>query len=235
MRKYALLPVVCLFLVLFSLPDLSAQKQPKQVFDPALFSSMKYRPIGPFRGGRSAACCGVAGKPMLFYFGATGGGVWKTSDAGSTWENISDGFFGGSIGAVEVSASDPNVIYVGGGEGTVRGNVSHGYGMWRSTDAGKGWKHIGLDDTHHIPRVRVHPKDPELVYVAALGHLYGPNKQRGVFRSKDGGKTWDKVLYVNDEVGAVDVILDPNNPRIIYASTWRVKRTPYSLESGGPG
>src|SRR5262245_54164275 len=138
--------------------EMPAQKPPdKAADDKSPFGGLKYRLVGPFRGGRSAACCGVPGKPMQFYFGATGGGVWKTTDAGSTWDCISDGFFGGSIGAVEVSASDPNVIYVGGGEVTVRGNVSHGYGMWRSTDAGKSWKHIGLDDTHHIPRVRVHP------------------------------------------------------------------------------
>src|SRR5438105_7082718 len=156
---------------------LPAEKQPaKPAIDPALFSALKYRPIGPFRGGRSAACCGVPGKPMLFYFGATGGGVWKTSDGGATWDSVSDGFFGGSIGAVEVCAADRNVLYVGGGEVTVRGNVAHGSGMWKSTDAGKTWKAIGLDDTHHIPRVRVHPKDPDHVYVAALGHLYGPSK-----------------------------------------------------------
>ncbi len=134
-----------------------------------------------------------------------------------------------------VSESDPNVIYVGGGEKTVRGNVSHGDGVWKSTDAGKTWKHVGLADTRHIPRIRIHPKNPDLVYVAALGHLFGPNKERGVYRSKDGGATWKQVLFVNDEVGAVDLALDPTNPRVLYASTWRVKRTPYSLESGGPG
>lgn len=211
---------------------LAAQEQPAA--DPT-FAGMRYRLVGPFRGGRSAAVTGVPGKPLLFYQGATGGGVWRTTDGGNTWESISDGYFGGSIGAVTVSEADPNVIYVGGGEKTVRGNVSHGNGMWKSTDAGKTWKHIGLADTRHIPRVRVHPKDPDIVYVAALGHLYGPNQERGVFRSKDGGATWKKVLYVNDEVGAFDLILDPNNSRIIYASTWRVKRTPYSLESGGAG
>jgi photosystem II stability/assembly factor-like uncharacterized protein len=216
--------------------DMPAQKPPdKPAADKSPFGALKYRLVGPFRGGRAAACCGVPGKPMQFYFGATGGGVWKTADGGATWDNVSDGFFGGSIGAVEVCAADRNVVYVGGGEVTVRGNVAHGSGMWKSTDAGKTWKAIGLDDTHHIPRVRTHPKNPDLVYVAALGHLHGPSKQRGVFRSKDGGKTWENVLFVNDEVGAVDLILDPANPRILYASTWRVKRTPYSLESGGPG
>ena len=196
---------------------------------------MEYRNIGPFRGGRSAASTGVPGNKFLAYFGATGGGVWKTNNGGQTWNNISDGYFGGSIGAVTVSEWDPNVIYVGGGEVTVRGNVSHGDGVWKSTDAGKTWKFKGLKDSRRIPRIRVHPKNPDLVYVAALGHLFGPNDERGVYRSKNGGDTWEKILFINDEVGACDLLLDPNNPRIIYASTWRVKRTPYSLESGGEG
>lgn len=207
----------------------------KSEFDEELYKALKYRNIGPFRGGRSAASTGVPGNKMLAYFGATGGGVWRTQNGGTTWENISDGYFGGSIGAVTVSEWDPNVIYVGGGEVTVRGNVSHGDGVWKSTDAGKTWKHMGLKDSRRIPRIRVHPRNPDLVYVAALGHLFGPNEERGVFRSKDGGENWEKVLYINDEVGACDLILDPNNPRIIFASTWRVKRTPYSLESGGEG
>mgnify|MGYP001238527535 FL=1 len=206
-----------------------------QGFNETLYNAMEYRSIGPYRGGRSAAVAGVPGNKLLAYFGATGGGVWQTKNGGQTWNNISDGFYGGSIGAVAVSEWDPNVIYVGGGEVTVRGNVSHGDGMWKSTDAGKTWKSIGLKDSRHIPRVRIHPRNPDLVYVAALGHLFGPNEQRGVYRSKNGGKTWEKILFINNEVGACDLILDPNNPRIIYASTWRIKRTPYSLESGGEG
>ncbi|WP_250631303.1 WD40/YVTN/BNR-like repeat-containing protein [Rhodoflexus caldus] len=194
-----------------------------------------WRSIGPFRGGRSCAVTGVNGQPNLFYMGATGGGVWKTTDGGNSWTNISDGFFGGSIGAIAVAESDPNVIYVGGGEKTVRGNVSHGYGMWKSMDAGKTWQSIGLEDSRHIGRIRVHPKNPDLVYVAVMGHLFGPHEQRGVYRSKDGGKTWERILFANNQAGAVDLILDPNNPRVIYASTWRVIRTPYSLESGGEG
>ena len=177
----------------------------------------------------------MPGNKFLAYFGATGGGVWETKNGGQTWGNLSDGYYGGSIGAVTVSEWDPNVIYVGGGEVTVRGNVSHGDGVWKSTDAGKTWKSLGLKDSRHIPRIRVHPRNPDIVYVAALGHLFGPNEQRGVYRSKDGGENWEKILYINDEVGACDLILDPNNPRIIYASTWRIKRTPYSLESGGQG
>lgn len=215
--------------------DKKKKKVAKSTIDGQLLEGMAYRPIGPFRGGRSAAVTGVKGKPTTFYFGGTGGGVWRTVDGGNNWKNISDGHFGGSIGAVAVSELDPNVIYVGGGEKTVRGNVSSGYGMYRSLDGGKNWDHIGLADSRHIPRIRIHPRDPNLVYVAALGHLYGPNKERGVYRSKDGGKTWENILFVNDAAGAVDLCMDPGNPRILFASFWRVKRTPYSLESGGEG
>ncbi|MFQ5569044.1 MAG: WD40/YVTN/BNR-like repeat-containing protein [Rhodothermales bacterium] len=212
-----------------------AQAQQRVSYDEALYGALEYRSIGPYRGGRSAAVAGVPDQPFTYYMGATGGGVWKTTDGGQSWNNISDGYFGGSIGAIAVSDWDPNVIYVGGGEVTVRGNVSHGYGMWKSVDAGKTWTQIGLEDSRRIPRIRVHPKNPDLVYVAALGHLFGPNEQRGVFRSEDGGETWEKILYVNDEVGAVDLAMDPSNPRVLFASTWRILRTPYSLESGGQG
>ncbi|MDX1547988.1 MAG: glycosyl hydrolase [Rhodothermales bacterium] len=221
----------CLLAAGWSLTDVCAQTVR---YDTTLYSALDYRSLGPYRGGRSAAVTGVVGQPLVHYFGATGGGVWKSTDGGSTWRNVSDGYFGGSIGAVAVSEWDPNVIYVGGGEKTVRGNVSHGYGMWKSEDAGKTWRNIGLNDTRHIPRVRIHPKNPDLVYVAALGHLYGPNDQRGVFRSEDGGATWEKILFVDDEAGAVDLYMDPTNPRNLWATFWQVKRTPYSLESGGP-
>jgi photosystem II stability/assembly factor-like uncharacterized protein len=233
LRSFALGGLVVLGLI--GAVPVAAQEKPAAAYDASLDGALRYRLVGPFRGGRSAAVTGVPGKPLLFYFGGTGGGVWRTTDGGATWENISDGSFGGSIGAVTVSESDPNVIYVGGGEITVRGNVSHGAGVWKSTDAGKTWKHVGLGDTRQVPRVRIHPKNPDVVYVAALGHLFGPNKERGVFRTTDGGATWKQVLFVNDEVGAVDLVLDPANPRVLYASLWRVKRTPYSLESGGPG
>ncbi len=196
---------------------------------------LQWREVGPYRGGRSAAVAGIPQDRQTYYFGSTGGGVWKSRDAGLSWENVSDGFFGGSIGSVAVSAWDPNVIYVGTGEKTVRGNVSHGNGVWKSTDAGRTWVRSGLEDSRHIPRMVIHPRNPDLVYAAALGHLFGPNDERGVFRSSDGGRSWDKVLFVNDEVGAVDLTMDPTNPRILYASTWRVLRTPYSLESGGAG
>lgn len=200
-----------------------------------IYTGMQWRSIGPFRGGRSAAVTGVAGKPNLYYMGATGGGVWRTTDAGGTWENISDGFFGGSIGAVAVSEWDHNVLYVGGGEVTVRGNVSSGSGLYKSVDAGTTWTKAGLENSRHIPRIRIHPKNPEVVYAAVMGDLYKSSTQRGVFRSKDGGESWEHVLFVNADAGAVDLVLDPNNPRILYASTWRIRRTPYSLESGGEG
>lgn len=231
--------IVCIFLLstLLAAPIAASEKDVGMAtgFDESLYKALQYRSIGPFRGGRSAAVAGVPDKPLLFYMGATGGGVWRTKNGGQTWENISDGYFGGSIGAVAVSEWDPNVIYVGGGEKTVRGNVSHGYGMWKSVDAGKTWDQIGLEDSRHIARIRIHPKNPDLVYVAAMGHLFGPNQQRGVYRSKDGGRNWERILFANEDAGAVDLLLDPNNPRILYASTWRIRRTPYSLESGGEG
>ncbi|MCC6670730.1 MAG: glycosyl hydrolase [Planctomycetes bacterium] len=203
--------------------------------EPKHYEALQWRCIGPFRGGRVAAVCGVRGQPDVVWFGGTGGGVWKSGDGGRTFDNVSDGFFGGSIGAVAVAESDPNVVYVGGGEKTVRGNVSHGSGLWKSLDAGKTWTHLGMADAHHIPRVRVHPRDPDLVYVAVLGHLHGPGEARGVFRSRDGGRTFARVLFANADAGAVDLCLDPTNPRILYATTWRVRRTPHGLESGGPG
>ena len=230
-----------LLMVLLLSPAIGgAQKRKKTnavtpTYPEELYSSLEYRLIGPFRGGRSAAVTGVPGEPNLFYFGATGGGVWKTLDGGRSWSNISDGYFGGSIGAVEVAKSDPNVIYVGGGEKTLRGNVSSGYGIWKTVDAGKTWNSVGLKNSRHVPRIRIHPSDPNIVYAAVLGNIYKPTQDRGVYKSVDGGKTWQKKLFVNDQAGAVDLILDPNNPRIIYTSTWRAKRTPYSLSSGGEG
>ncbi|MBC3541745.1 glycosyl hydrolase [Rufibacter sp. H-1] len=219
-------------------PKSSTAKNKKAAQDPypeKLYNGMTWRSIGPYRGGRSATVTGVPGKPNLYYFGATGGGVWRTKDGGASWENISDKYFGGSIGAVAVSEADPNVIYVGEGEKTVRGNVSSGFGMWKSEDAGLTWKHIGLKDSKHISRVRIHPKNPDLVYAAAMGNIYAPNDMRGVYRSKDGGKNWERVLFVNNEVGMVDLTIDPVNPRNLYATSWRVQRTPYNLSSGGPG
>lgn len=206
-----------------------------QDYDPALYDALTYREIGPFRGGRSAAVTGVPGKPNLFYFGATGGGIWKTEDGGRHWQNISDGYFGGSVGSIAVAKSDPNVLYAGGGEQTVRGNVSSGFGLWKSEDAGKTWSFSGLPKSRHIPRIVVDPNDHQVVYAAVLGDLYKPTVERGVYKSTDGGKQWVKVLFANENAGATDLIIDPNNPRVLYASTWNVRRTPYSLSSGGPG
>ena len=225
-----------LFIVFFAPPTIIAQKvKIPTSFDEKLYSGIKYRLVGPFRGGRSCTVTGVPGKPNLYYFGSVGGGVWRTKDAGATWENISDGYFGGSIGALAVSESDPNVIYVGQGEKTVRGNVSSGFGLWKSVDAGKTWSFIGLKNTRHIGRIRIHPSNPDIVYVAAMGDLWKSSDERGVYKSTDGGKTWEKILFANKDAGAVDLILEPSNPRVIYASTWNVRRTPYNFSSGGPG
>ena len=202
--------------------------------DPSMLATMEWRSIGPFRGGRTVAVAGHPTDPLVFYFGACAGGVWKTSDAGAYWENVSDGFFStAAVGAIAVAESDPNVLYAGTGEACIRGNVSHGDGVYRSTDGGKTWKNAGLQDTRHIGRVRVHPNDPDLVYVAALGHAYGPNDERGVFRSRDGGGSWECVLFRSNKAGAVDLSMDPRNPRILYAAIWETVRTPWSLTSGG--
>ena len=226
-------------ILLFSFETVAQRKNKSQKnkvnYDQSLYSSLKFREVGPFRGGRSCAVTGVEGNPNLFYFGSTGGGVWKTTDGGKTYENISDGYFGGSIGAVAVSKSDPNVIYVGGGEVTVRGNVSSGYGIWKSEDAGETWKSCGLPKSRHIPRIVIDPQNPDIVYAAVLGNIYKPTSERGVYKSTNGGKTWSKVLFESNHAGAVELVIDPNNPRNLYAATWRVKRTPYSLSSGGEG
>ena len=226
-------PVLTLLLLLAA--SLSAQDPPSQERFETRLQALHWREVGPMRGGRCAAVTGVPGKRQLYYMGTAGGGVWKTQDGGLSWRNISDGSFGGSIGAVAVSSWDPNVIYVGGGEKTIRGNVSHGDGVYKSTDAGRSWKAVGLPESRHICRLRIHPRNPDLVYAACLGHLFGPNEERGVYRTKDGGQSWERILFVNPDSGAVDLVMDPSNPRILYASLWRVRRTPHSLESGGEG
>lgn len=233
---------VLFFTLLAGLPTQSLLAQaPMAAADPpgpvpsVLFDTLDWRLVGPFRGGRCAAVCGVVGDDKTYYMGTAGGGVWKTTDAGSNWKNISDGTFGGSIGAVAVAPSNAKVIYVGGGEKTWRGNVSSGGGVYKSTDAGKTWTFSGLPDSRHISRIRIHPKNPDVAFAAVMGHLSGPNEERGVFRTKDGGKTWKRVLFVNPHAGAVDLFLAPDDPDTLYATTWRAIRTPYSLESGGDG
>ncbi|MFT6502796.1 MAG: photosystem II stability/assembly factor-like uncharacterized protein [Crocinitomicaceae bacterium] len=219
----------------FTTMDCSAQVDRSNDAFPAVNKALDYRCIGPFRGGRSAAVTGVKDQPMLFYMGSTGGGIWKTDNGGSSWKNLSDGYFGGSIGAIAVSESHNNIIYVGTGEVTVRGNVSSGTGMYKSIDGGRSWTSTGLPNSRHIPRVRIHPKNPDVAYAAVLGDLYKSSDERGVYKTSDGGKTWDRVLFSNGDAGAVDLVLDPLNPEVIYASTWRVRRTPYDFSSGGKG
>ena len=227
--SFALLFVFCTSTITAQNPTSAAKKDdPLKLF--------QYRQIGPFRGGRVGAVAGVASQPDVYYFGATGGGVWKTTDGGKNWSAISDDFFKtGSVGAIDVSQSDPNTIYVGMGEETVRGNVSHGDGVYKSTDGGKSWKFVGLGDTRQIGRIRIHPKNPDIAYVAAIGHLWAGNDERGVFKTVDGGKTWKKILFRDRDTGANDVILDASNPNTIYATFWQIRRKPWGFDSGGAG
>lgn len=206
-----------------------------QTYSASSFAGMKYRLIGPFRGGRVLAVTGIPGNPKVYYFGAVAGGVWKTTDGGVTWHPIFDKEPISSIGAIAVAPSDPNTIYVGTGESCIRGDISYGDGVYKSTDSGKTWTNVGLKDTRHIAAIIVDPHDPNLVLVAALGHAYGPNAERGVFRSTDGGRTWIKTLYKDQNTGAIDVVFDPANSHIVYAALWQAHRTPYSMVDGGPG
>ncbi len=204
-------------------------------YDPAIFSSLQWRSIGPLRGGRSITSAGSSSRTNEYYFGATGGGLWKTTDGGLTWRPVTDGQLkSSSVGAVAVAESNPDIVYIGMGETELRGNIMQGDGMYKSSDAGKTWKHIGLADTQAISRIRVHPTNPDIVYVSALGHPYGKNTERGVFRSKDGGATWQKVLYRDDHAGAVDLCMDPHDPQVLFAAIWDANRTPWGLTSGGP-
>ncbi len=204
-------------------------------YDSSAFAALRWREIGPFRGGRSVAVAGSSKRPNEYYFGTTGGGVFKTTDGGITWAPVTDKYFGGTIGAIGISESNPDIVYVGAGEYPIRGNVSHGDGVWRTSDAGKTWTSIGLADTRQISRVRVNPTNPDIVYVGAQGHVFGPNAERGVYKTTDGGKTWRKILYRNDSTGVTDLVLDPTNPEIIYAALWQAWRTPWQLVSGGAG
>lgn len=209
---------------------------PAQTVDSKLTNGLKFRLLGPFRGGRSVACSGVPGKPNDWYMGTCGGGLWKSENGGEDWKCVTDGFLGvGTVGAVTVSPSNTDVVYLGTGEKDIRGNISHGDGVYRSADAGKTWKHVGLRETQYVSRIVVHPQNPDVVWVAALGHVYGRNTDRGVFKSVDGGLTWRKVLYESDRAGAVDICIDPRNPDVLFCSTWEAWRTPYTLNSGGPG
>ncbi len=205
--------------------------------DMSLLKTLKWRLIGPFRGGRVATVTGVDSQPDVYYFGGVGGGVWKTTNSGMSWTPVSDGqpFGTSSIGAIAVSESDPNVVYAGTGEYDIRGNVSYGDGIYKSMDGGKTWKHIGLENTRQIARIRINPKNPDIVYVAALGHVWGPNEDRGIYRTRDGGKTWDKIFSRGAKAGAIDLTFDPTNANVLYAGFWEVYRTPWDLESGGPG
>ena len=238
MRKFLLL-ALAIFMVTMAFAQKTKTTAAAPVTDntdEVLLSKLKYRLVGPFRGGRSGAVTGSYTSRTTFYFGGTGGGVWKTQDGGNNWKNISDKYFGSSIGAVAVAPSDETILYVGEGENTMRGNVSEGLGgIWRSDDGGRSWKNIGLKDGRHIIRIVIHPKNPDIVWVAVMGHLFGPNEERGIYKTIDGGKTWKKTLFVNNQTGCSDLVMEPGNPSVFYAGTWRLIRTPYSLESGGDG
>jgi photosystem II stability/assembly factor-like uncharacterized protein len=215
-------------------PDASAESDSDKP-EEKLFKGMKYRMIGPFRGGRSLTATGIPGDPTTYYFGATGGGVWKSTDGAMTWTSVFDKEGSGSIGSLAVANSDHNTIYVGTGEACIRGDISHGDGVYKSLDGGKTWKNTGLHDSRAIGRVIIHPSNPDIVFVAALGHPFGPNPERGIFRTRDGGKTWEKVLYKDENTGGIDVAFDPHNPNILFAALWQARRTSWSMTSGGPG
>jgi photosystem II stability/assembly factor-like uncharacterized protein len=236
MRLRISLPFLLILAAVLMPEAVQARQKNSMKYDTTLYRKLEWREIGPFRGGRSIAVAGHKDQPWTYYFGATGGGVWKTEDGGVTWLNVSDGFFKvGIVGALAVAESDPNVIYAGTGEACIRGNTMPGEGMYKSLDAGKTWKFVGLSEAQTISEIIVHPKNADLVYAAALGHVFGPNPERGVYRSTDGGTTWKKVLYKNTKTGAVDIVFDPLNPRIMYAALWEANRTPWSMSSGGPG
>ncbi len=236
-KSFTMSRLLLLICLAFSVPVIAQQGNAQQnsTASDTFMDFLEFREVGPWRGGRSTAVTGHPERRETFYFGSTGGGVWKSDDGGSNWNNISDGDFGGSIGSIALAPSDPDIIYVGAGENSLRGNVSSGFGVWKSLNGGRTWENKGLKDSRHILRMVVHPKNPDIVYCAALGHLYGPNTQRGIYKSTNGGDTWTRILYVSDSVGACDLVMDPGEPNILLATFWNVRRTPYSLESGGPG
>jgi photosystem II stability/assembly factor-like uncharacterized protein len=239
LRAPALAAALCVAALCAPEPLVRAQEvsaTPPEGYDQQFFSGLTWRGIGPNRGGRSIAAAGSDARPLEYYFGATGGGVWKTTDAGATWRPVTDtALNSSSVGALAIAASNPDVVYVGMGETQLRGNVIQGDGVYKTTDAGKTWSHVGLKNSKAIARIRVHPSNPDLVYVAALGDPYAPTPERGVFRSRDGGAAWERVLFRDEKTGAADLVLDPGNPDVIYATLWEVFRTPHSLSSGGPG
>ena len=224
------------FALLLGIPSfITAQQTSNLPVEPSFYKSYEWRNIGPDRGGRSLGASGSPGRPNEYYFGATGGGLWKTVDGGNEWFPVTDGqITSSSIGAVAVAQTNPDIVYIGGGETQLRGSITQGDGVYKTTDGGKTWRHLGLKETQAISRIRVHPTDPNIVYVAALGHVYGDNEERGVFRSTDGGNNWEKVLYVSDKAGAADLIIDPSNPDVLYASTWQVYRKAWKMWGGGP-
>ena len=227
MMKRCIRKAAALFLTVFAITSLSAgQPTDTAAIDPSLYAGLRWRLIGPYRGGRVLAVAGITGQLNTYYFGSVAGGVWKTSDAGQVWEPIFDQQTIASIGALAIAPSDPNVIYVGTGEADMRSDISFGDGVYKSTDGGKTWANVGLRDSRHIGRILVDPRNANIVLVAALGHAYGPSADRGVFRSADGGKTWQKVLYKDENTGAVDLAADPDNPLTMYATLWRTRRPP---------
>src|ERR1041385_5202631 len=208
---------------------------PAAIIDEKLFNGMQWRQIGPFRGGRALAIEGIPGEPSTYYFGAVAGGIWKTIDGGQTWAPIFDKEDISSIGAIAVAPSDHNEIYVGTGEAAIRGNTTYGTGVYKSIDAGKTWKNVGLKDTHNIGAVIVDPRNENVALVAALGHAFGPNKERGIFRTADGGKTWTNVLFKDENTGGIDIVFDPHNPNVLFAAMWQARRQPWFFSSGGTG
>src|SRR5579871_958510 len=219
--RFRLLQQVAAFLLLFSCITFGQQAPPD-------LGGMRWRMIGPFRGGRSIAVAGIEGDPNIYYFGGVGGGIWKTTNGGITWKPIFDGQPIASIGALAISRFRPTTIYAGTGEADFRSDLTYGDGVYKSTDGGNTWTNIGLRDTRHISRIAVDPRNPDLVFVAAMGHAYGPNPERGVFRSTDGGATWEKVLYKDENTGAIDVQIDPGNPKRVFAALWSAHRPPWS-------
>ncbi|HEY4781751.1 MAG TPA: hypothetical protein VIH54_08030, partial [Chthoniobacterales bacterium] len=213
----------------------AAEPPEKPAIDESLYSGMKWRLVGPFRGGRALAVQGVVGEPNVYYFGAVAGGVWKTTDGGQTWAPLFQKEAVSSIGDIGIPQSDHNVIYVGTGEAAIRGDITFGDGVYKSVDGGRNWKNIGLKDSRHIGALIVHPTNPDIVFVAALGHAFGPNSERGIFKTTDGGRTWRNVLSKDENTGGIDIVFDPHNPNILFAALWQARREPWYFSSGGPG